>query len=159
MSSLYRGKLRAVGLASIAGVAALVLTGCVSITQDSDSKILTFWERPSDHVVWNWASPTCQQDLNHNGNTGDIEDRALCAFFIIRASFCNNLRGEAQGICNVATEPNGSTSDGIPRWLSFHNAANAFVARGGDCLAVRYGAFGDIRRWVVRSLGEPGCVH
>jgi hypothetical protein len=158
--SLFRGRLRSVGLIATAGVAALALAGCTTITQDSESKILSFWERPSDQIVWTWASPSCNQDVNGNGNAGDIEDRALCAFFVTRGTFCNNLRGEPALICNAATDPNGPTDvPGVPRWLSFSNAANGFVASGGDCLAVRYGAFGDIRRWVVRDSAHPGCIN
>lgn len=154
----FRGRLRTIGLLGAAGGAVVALAGCMTISQDSDSKLLNFWERSSDRIVWAWAGPSCDQDVNQNGNRGDIEDRALCAFFVTRGAFCNNVRGEKQIICNAGTEPNGSTDvPGVPRWLSFHNAANAYVANGGDCLAVRYGAFGDIRRWVVRDSSHVGC--
>jgi hypothetical protein len=153
-------KLRSVGLASIVGVSALLVTGCVTVGQYGDHYTESIWHEPSDGIVFNWASPKCDQDIDGDGSRGTPHDRALCAFFIIRGTVCNNINGTPKQICNLATEANGETYyTHTPLWFDFTAAATRMVNNGWACLQIQYGGFGEIRRWTAAPLGYEGCQN
>ncbi len=155
----FTRKLRNAALATFICGAAAAATGCAEVTKvGNDHYTLAFWHEVSDTIVWDWKSPTCNQDADGDGNVGTPKDRAYCAFFITRASFCNHIpSGTGELICKAATNPNGTDTSGRPLWFDFTAAGQGYLNGGGYCLGVTFGAFGDIRSWVRLDRGQEGC--
>jgi hypothetical protein len=154
------GRRRRVVLAlGAVAASAMVLTSCVSTSgpYGGDHYTMSINKSGTANILWGMYGPSCDQDVDHDGNKGSPHDRALCGFFITRAGECNHADGIGQGICNVATEANGKDSAG-PLWFDFYTATQRVLNNNWACLQVTYGAFGDVRRWTAAPLGFEGCV-
>lgn len=157
MTRFRQPKLRTVLILALMGTTVFLLTGCATLTKTSDHYALAIWKEPSGNIIWNWASPTCNQDVDRNGVSGTPHDRALCAFFITRATVCNNLADTARIGCEVGTTADGKDTLGRDTWRDFDFAARNFVHDGNDCMVIWFGAFGDMRTWTTANLGQQGC--
>jgi hypothetical protein len=147
-----RRKLYGAGVASMVVGAAIGMTGCIAFTLSSDFLDGAINGRASSAILRAWVGPTCDQDLNGNGVPGGPQDRAWCAFYIIRDAECNHLHGAQNRACYVATE------HGV--WDQFDQDAKYVSAHGG-CLAFEVGLpdYRFIDWWAPSLDGQAGCVY
>jgi hypothetical protein len=125
-------KLRNTLLAALVGIAALSLSGCVTLAQEPWGTRLTFSRHTTDELILAWAGPACDQDLNGNGVSGGPQDRAYCAFYLIRG-ICNGTNDAALKLyCYEGTE-RGRNQQGYWLWSDLDEAAQN-LARIPGCL-------------------------
>jgi hypothetical protein len=149
--------LRNAGLATLVCAAGLAFSGCFTastqfavITPDHPGVLYTIKKKYSDIVVWKWAGPDCNLDVNGNGSPGGPQDRAFCALFFIRVVACNNLSGAQHRLCYAATDLENE-------WADFSDAVHQQLG-SDDCLAVHVNPFAGYN-WTARRLGTGGCVR
>jgi hypothetical protein len=146
-------RLRVAGVTALICSAALVMSGCFRAVYDTyvvQGNDVVIKQQYSNLIVWNWAGPACNQDLNGNGIPGGEQDRGWCALRLIRAAACSKLSGWVQNVCNAATADS--------EWDDFNPAASAQAQPGADCLTVSVNPVADNGfNWTTREVGHGGC--
>jgi len=152
---ITRSKLRSAGIASIVCVAAVALSGCVSVTQSGGLNHLTVWKGTTNKLMVEFFGPTCNQDVDRDGFRGTGADRGLCAFYILRGT-CNNQGGQLlKVVCYAVTDPNWRGSGNLTMLSHFIIQAHYWSQGGADCLIGTLN--GGSSRWQTAKIGQLGC--